>query len=93
MDNRTKTENVFADIGCHTPEALLLKAKLMVAVVNLVRDNAYPPNHAASNLGLSVNRLSQLLQEDFNAFSLDEIVELAARLNIRMEIVTSVKAS
>jgi len=34
-----------------------------------------------------------LLQEDFNAFSLDEMVELAAHLNIRMEIVTSVKAS
>ena len=93
MDNRTKTENVFAEIGCPTPEALLLKAKLMVAVVNRVRDNAYPQNHAASDLGLSVNRLSQLLQEDFNAFSLDEMVELAARLNIRMEIVTSVKAS
>ena len=93
MDNRTKTENVFTEIGCAAPEALLLKAKVMVAVVNRVRGNAYPPNHAASDLGLSVNRLSQLLQEDFNAFSLDEIVELAARLKIRMEIVTSVKAS
>lgn len=91
MDNRTK--NVFAEIGGHTPEALLMKVKLMVAVVNRVRDNAYPPNHAASNLGLSVSHVSQLLQDDFNAFSLDEIVELAARLNIRMEIVTSVKAS
>jgi len=93
MDSTTKTENVFAEIGCSTPEALLLKAKLMVAVVNRIRENAYPPNHAASNLGLSVNRLSQLLQDDFNAFSLDEIVELAACLEIRMEIITSVKAS
>ncbi len=90
MDKKAKTDNVFAQIGCTTPEALLLKAKLMVAVVNLVRDNAYPPNRSASNLGLSVNRLSQLLQEDFNAFSLDEMVELAARLKIRMEISASV---
>ena len=90
MNRKTKIDNAFAEIGCPTPEALLLKAKLMVAVVNRVRDNAYPPNHAASDLGLSVNRLSQLLQEDFNAFSLDEMVELAARLNIRMEITASV---
>lgn len=90
MDSKTKTENVFAEIGCTTPEALLLKAKLMVAVLNQVRDNAFPKNRAASNLGLSVNRLNQLLKEDLNAFSLDEMVELAARLNIRMEIAVSV---
>ena len=90
MDSKTKTENVFAEIACTTPEALLLKAKLMVAVLNQVRDNALPPNRAASNLGLSVNRLHQLFKEDFNAFSLDEMVELAARLNIRMEIAASV---
>ena len=90
MDSKTKTENVFAEIGCTTPEALLLKAKLMVAVLNQVRDNAFPKNRAASNLGLSVNRLNQLLKEDLNAFSLDEMVELAARLNIRMEITASI---
>jgi len=90
MDSKTKTENVFAEIGCTTPEALLLKAKLMVAVLNQVRDNTFPKNRAASNLGLSVNRLNQLLKEDLNAFSLDEMVELAARLNIRMEIAVSV---
>ena len=90
MDSKTKTENVFAEIGCTTPEALLLKAKLMVAVLNQVRDNTFPKNRAASNLGLSVNRLNQLLKEDLNAFSLDEMVELAALLNIRMEIAVSV---
>ena len=90
MDRKTKTDNAFAEIGCTTPEALLLKAKLMVTVINRVRDNGYYPNRAASHLGLSVKRLSQLLQQDFNAFSLDEMVELAARLNIRMEISASV---
>lgn len=90
MDRKAKTNNVFTEIGCATPEALLLKAKLMVSVVNQLHDNAYPQNSAASHLGLSVNRLSKLLQGDFNAFSLDEMVELAARLNIRMEIAVSV---
>ena len=90
MASRTKTNNVFAELGCATPEALLLKAKLMAAVTNQMRDNALPNNRAASNLGLSVNRLNQLLKEDLNAFSLDEMVELAARLNIRMEIAVSV---
>ena len=90
MDRKTKTDNVFTEIGCTTPEALLLKAKLMVAVVNQMHDNASPQSRAASHLGLSVTRLRQLLQQDFNAFSLDEMVELAARLNIRMEIAVSV---
>jgi predicted XRE-type DNA-binding protein len=90
MNSKTKTENVFAEIGCTTPEALMLKAKLMVAVLNQVRDNALPKNRAESNLGLSVNLLNQLLKEDLNAFSLDEMVELAALLNIRMEIAVSV---
>ena len=39
MDNRTKTKNVFAEIGCPTPEALLLKAKLMVA--DMTKDIAF----------------------------------------------------
>ena len=90
MDKKAKTNNVFTEIGCTTPEALLLKAKLMVAVVNQLHDNASPQNRAVSHLGLSVNRLRKLLQGDFNAFSLDEMVELAARLNIRMEIAVSV---
>jgi len=90
MDSKTKTDNAFAEIGCTTPEALLLKAKLMVTVVNQIRKSGHPPNRAASHLGLSVTRLSQLLQQEFNAFSLDEMVELAARLNIRMEIAVSV---
>ena len=90
MNRKTKIDNAFAEIGCITPEALLLKAKLMVTVVNQVRNNGHPPNRTASHLGLSATRLSQLLQQDFNAFSLDEMVELAARLNIRMEITASI---
>lgn len=90
MTIKSKTDNVFAEIGCATPEVLLLKAKLMVAVVNQMRDNGYPKNDAASHLGLSVNRLNQLLQQNFNAFSLDDMIELASRLNIRVEIVASV---
>ena len=89
MASRTKTNNVFAELGCATPEALLLKAKLMAAVTNQMRDNGDPPNRAASHLSLSVNRLNQLLQQEFHAFSLDEMVEIAARLNIRMEITAS----
>ena len=89
MDSKSKTDNVFAEIGCTTPEALRLKAKLMAAVINQIRDNAYPTNRVASDLGLSVSRLSLLLQENFNAFSLDEMVEFAVRLKIRMEISAS----
>jgi predicted XRE-type DNA-binding protein len=88
-----RAENVFAVIGCDNPEALLLKAQLMTAVLNQVRAMEATQAPSISSLGLSADQLAKLLQEDFNAFSLDEMVELAARIQIRLEITCPVHAS
>lgn len=93
MANKSRAENVFAVIGCDQPEALLLKAQLMTAVLSQVRALEPTQDLSGPSLRLSTDQLAKLLQEDFNAFSLDEMVELAALLDIRLEITCSAHAS
>lgn len=88
MATISRAKNVFAVIGCDNPAALLLKAQL-----NQVRSVEVTQDPSISSLGLSADQLAKLLQEDFNAFSLDEMVELAARIQIRLEITCPVHTS
>lgn len=72
-------QNVFAELGCDQPAALQLKAQLMVAVLDHVKRHGW--GTAAES--------ARLLQHDFNALSLDEMVEIAARFEIRLQITQS----
>ncbi|MFL1529190.1 hypothetical protein [Pseudomonas sp. O230] len=73
-------QNVFADLKCDQPAALLLKAQLMVAVLDHVKLNGWGAN------AISPARSALLQQHDFNAFPLEEMVEIAAQLEIRLQI-------
>lgn len=71
-------QNVFADLDCDQPAVLLLKAQLMAAVLDHVKLNgwgAVPPPQSAL-----------IAQHDFNAISLEEMIELAAQFEIRLQI-------
>ena len=85
MDIQHSSGNVFADIGCSNPAALQLKARLMVAINNHVKSQQWSSAEAAHQLNLTLTRVHSLLDQQFNAFSLDDIVELAAAIEIRME--------
>lgn len=72
--------NVFKDIGLEMPAALLLKSQLMVAVLDHVKANGW------GSADVEPGRAELLLQHDFNSFTLDEVVEMADRLGIKVQI-------
>lgn len=86
MDIQHSSGNVFADTGCSNPAALQLKARLMIAIDNHLKSQQWSPAESAHQLNLPPARLHSLLDQQFNAFSLDEIIELAAALQIRLEL-------
>ena len=85
MDIQHSSGNAFADIGCSNPTALQLKARLMAAIDNHVKNQQWSHTESARQFNLPIARVHSLLDQQFNAFSLDEIVELAAAVQIRME--------
>lgn len=85
MDIQHSSGNVFTDIGCSNPAALQLKARLMVAIDTHIKNQQWSPAESAHQLNLPLARVHSLLDQQFNAFSLDEIVELADAIDIRME--------
>lgn len=86
MDVENSSGNVFADLQCDQPNALLLKAKLMVILRSWVIARQQPRSEISQQLSTSWERVELLLADRFNAFTLEEIVEMAAGAGIRLNI-------
>jgi len=86
MDVETSSGNVFADLQCDQPTVLLLKAKLMVILRSWVSAQQQTRSETALQLNTSLEQIELLLADRFNAFTLQEIVEMAAGAGIRLNI-------
>ena len=87
MTVETSSGNVFSDLECDQPAALQLKAKLMISLRSWVSAQQQTRSETASQLNTSQERIELLLADHFNAFTLEEIVEMAAGAGIRLDIV------
>lgn len=87
MEVQTSSGNVFADLECANPEALLLKADLIIALRGVTKTQGWSGTDLARQLHIPKKRAHQLLRGHFNEFTLDEIVELAIGAGIRTEII------
>lgn len=79
------------DAVADTPEEaanLRARADLMLAIEDRLAEFGWSQTHAARNLGITQPRVSDLLRGKINLFSLDALVNLAARLGLhtRLEI-------
>lgn len=90
--NRLKIEkgsgNIFRDIGFPEAEAhnLVLRAELMNRIEDFVIDRALTQQQAAKVLGVTQPRLNLLLKGKVGEFSLDALVNMAARAGMRVEM-------
>jgi len=84
------SDNVFRDLGFPEPEAqnLLLRADLMIAIQRYLRRSGLSQTEAARKLGITQPRLSDLARHRIERFSLDALVNLAAKagLDVRMNV-------
>lgn len=82
------SDNVFRDLGFPEDEAqnLLLRADLMIAIQRHVTRAGLSQTQAAKKLGITQPRLSDIFRHRIERFSLDALVNIAARAGMRVEL-------
>lgn len=78
--------NVFADLGLPDAEELLLKAKLVSNISQLIEDKGLTQAQAAERTGLDQPKISRLLRGQLSGFSTDRLLAILNRLGHSVEI-------
>ena len=83
--------NVFRDLGFPPDKAehLLVRADLMIRLEKELRSRALKQAQAAKLLGISQPRVSDLLRGRMELFSADSLIDMLARLGIKVRLVAS----
>ena len=81
------SENVYADLGYARPEAMLVKAKLVTKIAELIRKRDLTQQQAAKLLGLTQPKISGLLKGQFRGISEQRLLECLTRLGKDVQIV------
>jgi predicted XRE-type DNA-binding protein len=82
------TGNVFRDLGFGAKEAesLRLRAELMVEVRRLIQARKLTQRSAATLLGVTQPRISDLNRGKIDLFSIDTLVNMLARGGMRVQL-------
>ena len=88
MKIQRSTGNVFRDLGFGAKEAesLRLRAELMVEVSRLIQTRKLTQRSAASLLGVTQPRISDLIRGKIDLFSIDTLVNMLARAGMRVQL-------
>jgi predicted XRE-type DNA-binding protein len=85
--SKVRTFATVWDAIANTPEeavALRLRADVMIAITGRVRSWEVTQREAAKRLGITQPRLNDLLKGRISKFSLDALVQLAARAGLNV---------
>ena len=94
MATKTKVQivrssgNVFEDLGFGHEEAehLRIRSALMAAIVKLIKVRNLTQSSAAVLFGVSQPRISDLVRGKIDLFSIDTLVEMLAKADVRVEV-------
>ena len=79
--------NVYADLGMPNPEGMLVKAKLVAAIAEIIAQRGLSQASAAELLGLTQPKLSNLLRGQFRGVSERRLMDCLTRLGRDIEII------
>ena len=84
------TGNVFRDVGFRDEEAahLLVRADLMIQVQKLIASRRLKQREASALLRVTQPRVSDLLRGRIELFSTDMLIDMLARLGVRVHVTT-----
>jgi len=87
------TGNVFRDLGFPRDKAqhLLVRADLMIRLEKELGSRGLKQAQAAKLLGITQPRVSDLLRGRVELFSADALIDMLARLGIKVRIVASTR--
>jgi predicted XRE-type DNA-binding protein len=82
--------NVFRDLGFGAEESehLLIRADLMIQIEKTLKERGLKQAEAAKLLRVTQPRVSDLLRGRIDLFSTDTLIDMLARLGIRVRLVT-----
>ncbi|HTJ93148.1 MAG TPA: XRE family transcriptional regulator [Pararobbsia sp.] len=77
--------NVFVDLGFAPEQAVLmrLRADLMEALRKTIEEREWTQQRAATELGVTQSRVSDLIRGKWDKFSIDMLVSLAVRAGLQ----------
>lgn len=82
--------NVFRDLGFSPEESehLLIRADLMIQIEKVLKERGLKQAQAAKLLRVTQPRVSDLLRGRIDLFSTDTLIDMLARLGVRVRLVT-----
>ncbi|MBS0581070.1 MAG: XRE family transcriptional regulator [Proteobacteria bacterium] len=85
------SRSVFRDLGFKEPEArnLALRSEVMIRIEEFVEQSGMTQARAAARLGLTQPRLNALLKGKIAQFSLDALVNAAARAGLQVDLLVT----
>jgi predicted XRE-type DNA-binding protein len=87
MNNSVKSTNVYEQLGFPDAEEMLVKAKLVSMILEILRGNGWSQQQAAKVLGLTQPRLSKMLRGQFRSISEMKMMDCLLRLGRAVKIV------
>jgi len=85
-------DNIFKDLDVSNPTEKQLKAKVALKVNSIIAHRHLKQNGAASLLGLTQNKISDLHRGKLRGFSLAKLFEILNKLDRDIEIKIKLKA-
>ena len=79
--------NVYKDLGYTDSESMLVKARLVTEIAEIIKRRALTQAHAAEILGLTQPKVSALLKGRFRGISEHRLLECLTRLGRDVHIV------
>ena len=91
---RRSSGNVFRDLGFDAEEAenLRLRSELMIQIRSLIERRNLTQTAAAKLFGVTQPRVSDLVGGRINLFSIDALVKMLARAEVRVQLVLKRKS-
>ncbi len=95
MRKRVTTHNIFKQLGFAEEEAEVVKLRsmLMVELEKHIREKGLTQKRAAERLGVTQPRISDLMREKIDLFSVDTLITMLTHAGLKVDVTISRSAA
>ncbi len=78
--------NVYADLGLEDPQSMLLRARLAMAISELIKAEGWSQREAAARMQTTQPRINDAVRGRIGSMSIDRLVDMLAAAGQQVEI-------